>query len=118
MVCISILLTQALAESIFTYQLGYSGTWNSKRTWALQALDAPYLVDSPPTVLPSKDNHESFPPHMPQTENILNYETSGKVSLPACGIPTDLSFFLKSCSQTKYVFLNNNFSLWNKKRCL
>ena len=59
-----------------------------------------------------------FPPHMSQTENILNHETQGKVSLPTCAIWIDLSFFLKSCSQTKDVFLNINFSFWTEKRCL
>ena len=60
-----------------------------------------YTMDDYPTVLLIKDNHESFPTYLSQTKNILNRETQGKVSLPGCVIWTDLSFFLKSCSQTK-----------------
>ena len=118
MVCIWIVLTQVFTESIFTYSHDILKLRPSRRTWPLKALQAHYLVDSPPTVLLYKDNHESFPPHMSQTENILNHETQGKVSLPTCAIWIDLSFFLKSYSQTKDVFLNINFSFWTEKRCL
>ena len=120
MVFISIVLTQVFTESIFIH-FDTQELRHSKRTWALQAvqtLDALYLVDSPQTVLLSKDNYESLPTHMSQTENILNHETQGKLSLPACAVRIDFSFFLKSCSQTEHVFLNDNFFFWTEKRFL
>ena len=40
--------------------------------------------------------------HKLETKNIVNRETQGKVSLPACVIRIDLSFYLNSCSQTKH----------------
>ena len=98
--------TKALTDSIFIYSLGHTSTC------ALEAFDVLYLVDSPPTVLLSNDNHESFTPHISQTENIPNRETQGKVSLPAC---IDLSFFLKPYSQTKLFQILIFF--WTEKRC-
>ena len=56
----------------------------------------------PPTVLLSKDNHESFTTYMSQTKNILHRETQEKVSLSSCVIGIDFSFSLKSCLQIKY----------------
>ena len=71
-----------------------------------------YLTDSPSMVLLNKDNHELFHPYMSQTEYILIRKTEGEVSLPACALWIDLSFFLKYFLQTKhfriFIFLSGS----------
>ena len=56
-------------------------------------------------LLLSKDNHESYPSCILQTENILNCETQEKVSLPACVTWIEPSLFFKIFSQTKHFWI-------------